>query len=105
MNISIVIAQEEHFKYAEIICDTIESSVLLRGTGIAKRTPDYILKKIENKDAVIALDNGFAGFCYIESWQDSNYVAHSGLIVHPDYRNLGLKKIKSKVLTTLKKIS
>jgi hypothetical protein len=36
MNISIVIAQEEHFKYAEIICDTIESSVLLRGTGIAK---------------------------------------------------------------------
>jgi GNAT superfamily N-acetyltransferase len=38
-------------------------------------------------------------FCYIESWQDSNYVAHSGLIVHPDYRNLGLakKKIKSKV--------
>jgi GNAT superfamily N-acetyltransferase len=43
---------------------------------------------------------------YIESWQDSNYVAHSGLIVHPDYRNLGLaKKIKSKVLTTLKKIS
>lgn len=99
MNISIVIAQEEHFKYAEIICDTIESSALLRGTGIAKRTPEYILKKIKNKDAVIALDKDiFAGFCYIESWQDSNYVAHSGLIVHPDYRNLGLaKKIKSKV--------
>jgi hypothetical protein len=30
-----------------------------------------------------SLDNGtFAGFCYIESWQDSNIVAHSGLIVH-----------------------
>jgi N-acetylglutamate synthase-like GNAT family acetyltransferase len=99
MNISIVIAQEEHFKYAEIICDTIESSALLRGTGIAKRTPEYILKKIKNKDAVIALDKDiFAGFCYIESWQNSNYVAHSGLIVHPDYRNSGLaKKIKSKV--------
>ena len=99
MSISIIIAQEEHFKYAQIICDTIESSALLRGTGIAKRTPEYIQKKMENKDSVIALDNGkFAGFCYIESWQDSNYVAHSGLIVHPDYRNLGLaKKIKSKV--------
>jgi N-acetylglutamate synthase-like GNAT family acetyltransferase len=99
MNISIIIAQEDHFKYAQIICDTIESSALMRGTGIAKRTPEYIQKKMENKDAVIALDNGvFAGFCYIESWQDSNYVAHSGLIVHPDYRNLGLaKKIKSKV--------
>jgi N-acetylglutamate synthase-like GNAT family acetyltransferase len=99
MNISIIIAQKEHYKYAQIICDTIESSALLRGTGIAKRTPEYILKKMENQDAVIALDNGnFAGFCYIESWQESNYVAHSGLIVHPDYRNLGLaKKIKSKV--------
>jgi GNAT superfamily N-acetyltransferase len=53
---------------------------------------------MESKDAVIALDNGnLCWFCYIESWQ-SNYVAHSGLIVHPDYRNLGLaKKIKSKV--------
>ena len=99
MSISIVIAKEEHFKYAQIICDTIEQSALMRGTGIAKRTPEYIQKKMESKDAVIALDNGnFAGFCYIESWQDSNYVAHSGLIVHPDYRNLGLaKKIKSKV--------
>ena len=99
MNISIVIAQEEHFKYAQEICDTIELSALLRGTGIAKRTSEYIQKKMENKDAVIALDNGkLAGFCYIESWQESNYVAHSGLIVHPDYRNLGLaKKIKAKV--------
>jgi ribosomal protein S18 acetylase RimI-like enzyme len=32
------------------------------------------------------------------------HVAHSGLIVHPDYRNLGLaKKIKSKVFDFLKK--
>jgi N-acetylglutamate synthase-like GNAT family acetyltransferase len=99
MNISIIIAQEEHFKYSQIVCDTIESSALLRGTGIAKRTPEYIQKKMESKDAVIALDNGkFAGFCYIESWEHGKYVAHSGLIVHPDYRNLGLaKKIKSKV--------
>lgn len=99
MDISIVITQEEHYKYAQEICDTIESSALLRGTGIAKRTAAYIQKKMEAKDAVIALDNGkFAGFCYIESWQHAKFVAHSGLIVHPDYRNLGLaKKIKSKV--------
>jgi hypothetical protein len=100
MNISIVIAQDEHFKYAQEICDTIESSALLRGTGIAKRTPEYIQKKMANKDAVIALDDKgkFAGFCYIESWEHGKFVAHSGLIVHPDYRNLGLaKQIKSKV--------
>lgn len=49
MNISIVIAQEEHFKYAQEICDTIESSALLRGTGIAKRTPEYIQKRWQIK--------------------------------------------------------
>lgn len=99
MNISIVITQKEHHKYAQQICDTIEQSALLRGTGIAKRTPEYIIKKMENKDAIIALDNeNFAGFCYIESWQHNKFVAHSGLIVHPNYRNLGLaKKIKTKV--------
>jgi len=48
---------------------------------------------MESKDAVIALiDREFAGFCYIESWQHGKFVAHSGLIVHPDYRNLGLAK-------------
>ena len=107
MKISIVIAQEEHYKYAQEICDTIEHSALLRGTGIAKRTPDYIKKKIAAGDAVIALDkNGvFAGFCYIESWQHGKFVAHSGLIVHPDFRNHGLaKKIKTFVFNySLKK--
>ena len=99
MNISIVVTQEEHYKFSQEICETIEMSALLRGTGIAKRTPEYIQKKMENKDAIIALIDGkFAGFCYIESWQHGKFVAHSGLIVHPDYRNLGLaKKIKSKV--------
>ena len=52
---------------------------------------------MDSKDAVIALDdNKFAGFCYIESWEHGKYVAHSGLIVHPDFRRLGLaKQIKS----------
>jgi len=99
MNISIEITQEKHYVYSQEICDTIEKSAQLRGTGIAKRTPEYIQKKMESGDAMIALDKiKFVGFCYIESWQHGKFVAHSGLIVHPDYRNLGLaKKIKSKV--------
>jgi hypothetical protein len=99
MNIKIVVTQEEHYRFANEICETIETSAKLRGTGIAKRTPDYIQKKMENQDAIIALVDGkFAGFCYIESWQHGKFVAHSGLIVHPDFRNHGLaKKIKSKV--------
>lgn len=99
MNVSINIAQEEHYKFAQEICDTMEASALLRGTGIAKRSSEYIQKKMQNHDAIIALENGkFAGFCYIESWQHGQFVANSGLIVHPDYRHLGLaKKIKKKV--------
>ena len=99
MNISIEITQEKHYCYSQEICNTIEKSAQLRGTGIAKRTFEYIQKKMESGDAMIALDNEkFVGFCYIESWQHGKFVAHSGLIVHPDYRNLGLaKEIKSKV--------
>lgn len=99
MNISIVIAHEEHYKFAEEICETINASAIQRGTGIARRTPEYIMKKMENRDAVVAtVDGKFAGFCYIESWSHGKFVANSGLIVHPDYRALGLaKKIKERV--------
>jgi len=92
----IVIANKSHSKYANIISDTITDSAKIRGTGIAKRTPDYIIAKLENKNAVIALDGDvFAGFCYIEAWDHGKFVANSGLVVHPDYRKQGLaKKIK-----------
>lgn len=98
----IVIANESHFKYAQIICDTIAESAKVRGTGIAKRTPEYIIKKLENGNAIIALDGEkFAGFCYIEIWGHEKYVANSGLIVHPDYRNQGLAKKIKKVIFEL----
>tara|TARA_R100000935_G_scaffold38053_1_gene59352 strand:- start:8394 stop:9020 length:627 start_codon:yes stop_codon:yes gene_type:complete len=95
----ITIANLSHAKYAEIICDTMEESAKVRGTGIARRSPEYILKKMENGNAIIALDGeNFAGFCYIEVWSHEKFVANSGLIVHPDYRNLGLaKKIKKAI--------
>jgi len=96
---NIIVATASHFKYAQIICDTIAESAKVRGTGIAKRTPEYIRKKLENGNAVIALDGDtFAGFCYIEVWGHEKYVANSGLIVHPDYRSKGLaKQIKATI--------
>ncbi len=96
---NIVVANESHIKYAQIICDTISESAKVRGTGIAQRTPDYIIKRLENGNAVIALDGStFAGFCYIEVWGHKKFVANSGLIVHPDYRQQGLaKKIKKSI--------
>ncbi|WP_074409249.1 GNAT family N-acetyltransferase [Aquimarina megaterium] len=94
--VKIIIANENHFRHAKEICEVISDSAKVRGTGIAKRTPEYIQTKMQNRNAVIAISgNQFAGFCYIEIWGHEKYVAHSGLIVHPNFRNQGLaKKIK-----------
>jgi GNAT superfamily N-acetyltransferase len=96
----IVIANKIHIKYAGVICETIKDSAKVRGTGIAERTPEYITTKIKSGNAIIAIHNGeFAGFCYIETWNDNEFVVNSGLIVHPTFRNQGLaKKIKKKIL-------
>ena len=76
-----------------MICDEMENSAKLRGTGIAKRTPEYIQKKMQEGKAVIAFsDDGlWAGFCYIETWT-GEFVANSGLIVNPRYRKFGLAR-------------
>ncbi|WP_299120021.1 GNAT family N-acetyltransferase [uncultured Winogradskyella sp.] len=95
----IVIANKSHTVYADIICKTIEEAAQVRGTGIAKRKPEYIITKMENGNAVIALEGDeFAGFCYIESWGHGKFVANSGLIVHPNFRNQGLAKKIKKVI-------
>ena len=101
----IAIANESHIKYAQIISDTITESAKVRGTGIAMRTPEYIIKRLVQGNAVIALDgDNFAGFCYIEVWGHQKFVANSGLIVHPDYRKQGLaKKIKKAIFELSRK--
>lgn len=95
----LIVANESHFKYAQVISDTITDSAKVRGTGIAKRTPEYIRQRLENGNAIIALDGEtFAGFCYIEVWGNKDFVANSGLIVHPNYRGQGLaSKIKKRI--------
>ncbi len=96
----IQVANSNHLNFAEIICQEIENSAKVRGTGIAKRSPDYIQQKMLEGKAVIALteDNQWAGFCYIETWQNEEYVANSGLIVNPAYRQHGLaRRIKFQI--------
>ena len=78
----------------------MEASAKARGTGIAKRSPDYITNKMLEGKAVIAITNSgtWAGFCYIETWSHGNYVANSGLIVAPEFRKSGLaREIKRKI--------
>ena len=94
--IEVVVAGPEHEVYVDIILQTIADAAKVRGTGIAKRTHEYLATKMKEAKAVIALsENRFAGFSYIETWGNKQYVTTSGLIVHPDFRGLGVaKKIK-----------
>ena len=77
----------------------MEASAAARGTGIAKRSPDYIEQKIDEGKAVIAItdQNEWVGFCYIETWGNKKFVANSGLIVVDKFRGSGLaRRIKRK---------
>lgn len=93
------IASQDHLSLAEEICGHMEESAKARGTGIAKRSPEYLRKKmLEGKAIVATAETGeWLGFCYIETWDHGKFVANSGLIVHPDHRKSGLAKaIKNK---------
>lgn len=96
---SIEIGCSAHTDYAETICQAIEEAARARGTGIARRTPEYIISKLLEGKAVIAFAvhdaafaPEFAGFCYIETWGGKKYVANSGLIVRPEHRHSGLAR-------------
>ncbi len=96
----IMVANATHCNFAQLICEEMAASASVRGTGIAKRSPDYIVKKMLEGKAVIAFDaeGMWAGFCYVESWSHEQYVANSGLIVAPVFRKSGLAKaIKRKI--------
>ena len=86
--------------FAPIITNEMEASARARGTGIAKRSPDYLAQKIEDGKAVIAVteENEWVGFCYIEAWGHEKFVANSGLIVAPAFRKSGVaKQIKHRI--------
>jgi hypothetical protein len=99
-NIIIRIATPADKAYSTTITAEMESSAKARGTGIAKRSPDYISMKMEEGKAVIAHtpEGEWVGFCYIETWSHGEYVANSGLIVAPAYRKTGVAKaIKKRI--------
>jgi hypothetical protein len=85
-------ANADDVHYANTITDEMESSARARGTGIAKRSPDYVALKMREGKAVIAVtDRGeWVGFCYIEAWGHEQFVANSGLIVAPAFRKSGV---------------
>lgn len=89
--IRVVVADATHEKYVDTILTTITDAAKKRGSGIASRTHEYLATKMKERKAVIALagegeTEEFAGFCYIESWGNKQYVANSGLIVVEKFR-------------------
>ena len=95
VSIDVIVAEASHEKYVDEILETISAAAKVRGTGIAKRTHEYVAQKMREGKAVIALageEKEFAGFCYIESWGNKQYVANSGLIVVDKFRRRGLAK-------------
>ena len=95
VEIKVIVADASHEKYVDEILETVSAAAKVRGTGIAKRTHEYVAQKMREGKAVIALageQEEFAGFCYIESWGNKQYVANSGLIVVDKFRRRGLAK-------------
>ncbi|MEA5404783.1 GNAT family N-acetyltransferase [Arcicella sp. DC2W] len=93
-NYTVQVATTEHLHLAEAICHEMEESAKARGTGIAKRSPEYLRDKINEGKAIIATDSegNFIGFCYVETWEHGKFVANSGLIVKPEWRKYGIAK-------------
>ncbi len=97
MNIRVATAADAI--YADALCQWYIESAKQRGTGIAKREPAYVAQKMASGDGVIAFVAGqLAGFCYIETFDDANFVVNSGLVVDAALRKSGLgRAIKQEV--------
>jgi len=105
-HIIVRIANSGDAHFAKTITAEMEESAKARGTGIAKRSPEYIIEKMNEDKAVIAVtaDDTWVGFCYIEEWSHGAFVANSGLIVAPAFRKTGIaKQIKQKIFELSRK--
>lgn len=105
-NIIVRLATPNDTHYAEAITDEMALSAQARGTGIARRTPEYVRLKMEEGKAIIAVtkDGTWVGFCYIEVWDHEKFVANSGLIVSPPFRQTGVaREIKTKIFDLSRK--
>ena len=99
-NIIVRYARDEDSVFTDTIAKEMEASAIKRGSGIARRPPSTLVKKIKEGKAVIAVtrSNEWVGFSYIEVWAKGEFVSNSGLIVAPAYRGHGVAKaIKEKI--------
>jgi hypothetical protein len=96
----------QHIALAVQICEEMSSSAKVRGTGIARRSPQHIIQKMLDQHAIIAFDDSgeWAGFCYVQVWQNGEFVSNSGLIIAPKFRKQGLgRAIKKRTFDLARK--
>ena len=101
------IATRADVKYVYPILYEMERSARERGTGIARRKPQLLCRKMYEGKAVIALTHAgeWVGFSYIESWSDGAFVSNSGLIVDPRYRGMHVaSRIKEMVFSLSRRL-
>ena len=55
--IEVIVAGPEHEVYVDTILQTIADAAKVRGTGIAKRTHEYLATKMKEAKAVLYLSN------------------------------------------------
>lgn len=103
---TVEVATERHIPYIKDILAAIFEASKVKGNSIVMRDPDYLALKMREGKAVIALrGEEFAGFCYIECWEDERFVANSGLIVRPEFRGMGLAtRIKKVIFETSRRM-
>lgn len=100
-NIIIRLAKTEDMQYASIISEALATSAFKRGVAIKQRPAEYIIEKMLNNLAIIAIDTEsgeWVGFCCLEVWKHQKFVANSGLIVAEKYRGCGLLKVLKREL-------
>lgn len=93
-------ASEEDAVYAKEITDEMMASAIVRGSGISRRSPESIVRRMQEGKAVIALTTSgyWVGFSYLEVWANGEFVSNSGLIVAPAYRGNGVaSRIKQQI--------
>ena len=96
-------ATKQDAKFIYEILNEMERSAKERGTGITKRSPQQLCRKIYEAKAVIAVTSSgaWAGFSYFELWNSKTFISNSGLIVNPRFRKSGIAgRIKQLIFKT-----
>lgn len=104
-DIIIRIAQQQDACFIPNIIAEIENAAKDPATGICKRTHAFLMQKIAEGLALIAVTKNeeWVGFCYIQAWENDAFVSSCALVIAPGFRNCGVAKaIKMQILALAK---